>query len=395
MKLLHIITALNVGGAETMLAKLLEHPVIGRHPLQQQVLSLVTPGPMAARLEVAGVRVRSLGMREGIPSVSAPAQLARVVRSVRPDLIVGWMHHGQLAATIAARSLRPRPPVIWNVRHSLSDLRHEKMLSRAVLRLCASLSRGPAAIVYNSSNARTQYERFGYHADRGRIVANGFECDRYRPCADARAALMRTFDIAGEPVIVGMVARAHPMKDVETLIEAVRRVRRRGIDLHLLIAGKGMDGSAGPRSLVADALPPDRVTVAGHRTDVPAWLAGLDILAVPSAWGEGFPNVLGEAMASGVPCVATDVGDSRWIIGNTGSVVQPRDPEAMAEALAMLAGLGPDGRKQLGEKARARVIDKFSMPEIAARYAVLYDDVLDLHDHVNRRIAGADAGVLA
>jgi glycosyltransferase involved in cell wall biosynthesis len=123
-------------------------------------------------------------------------------------------------------------------------------------------------------------------------------------------------------------------------------------------------------------LPSDRLTLLGHRTDMAALLPGLDVLALPSAWGEGFPNIVGEAMASGVPCVATDVGDSGWIIGDTGFTVPPRDPGAMAQALLSLARMGADARASLGAAARARIEKHFPLSRVAADYADVCRDVM-------------------
>jgi glycosyltransferase involved in cell wall biosynthesis len=187
-------------------------------------------------------------------------------------------------------------------------------------------------------------------------------------------------------VLVGMIARLHPMKDPGTLIEAVRLARGRGADIHLLLVGHGMDRLPSPLACRAAALPADRLTLLGQRDDMPRLMPGLDILVLPSAWGEGFPNTLAEAMACGVPCVTTDVGDSGRVVGETGKVVPPRDPEAIAAALIELIGAGQSGRRALGEKARRRVLDKFALDRVGARFARLYGDVL------RRRVAWPPEG---
>ena len=376
MKILHAITGLSVGGAENMLAKLIENAEENDALLEPVVLSLMTPGRMTDRIRTTNTPIFSLDMREGQPSPLAIPRLYRTMRSIRPDLIHGWMHHGNLAATVGSWMLPERPPVIWNIRHSLVDIQNEKPLTKLVLRTTVSLSSNPAAIIYNSHTAALQYEQFGYPMHKRVVIPNGFDCNRYQPRPDARAELCRLFGIDGKAIIIGMVARMHPMKDPENLVEAVRRARLRGQDLHLLIVGKDADTPKPSLARAIAALPPDRVTLAGVRDDVADWLSGLDILALPSAWGEAFPNVIGEAMACGVPCVATDVGDCRWIIQSHGRVVPPRDPEAFAEALAWLARMEPDQRRQIGESARARVIANFSIHEIVRAYDALYDRIL-------------------
>jgi glycosyltransferase involved in cell wall biosynthesis len=370
---LHTITRLHTGGAETMLAKLIEADL----DLRPVVLSLLQPGVVAGRIRSQNVSVRSLGMREGVPSLVAFAQLIREARRVRPDLVQGWMHHGNLAATCASWAAPHRPPVVWNIRHSLVALAHQKPLTRAVLRLGAGLSRTTAAVVYNAKVSAHQYETFGFDPGRTVVIPNGFDCEHFRPRPEARSLLSQKFGIDERVQTIGMVARYHPMKDVDNLVEAARRVRASGLDAHLLVVGRGFDQAPPEVETTARAaLPPDRLTLAGESHDVARWLSGLDVFVLPSAWGEGFPNILGEATACGVPCVATDVGDSAWIIGPCGSVVPPRDPEALARALARMLELDPEQRRQLGQAARARTIELFSLHRVAQQYEALYERVL-------------------
>jgi glycosyltransferase involved in cell wall biosynthesis len=174
-----------------------------------------------------------------------------------------------------------------------------------------------------------------------------------------------------------MIARNHPMKDPGNLLRAVTLLQARsGVTLHVVIAGDGLDQMHPELGALVGALGlGSRVSLLGERNDVPALLAGVDIVALPSAWGEGFPNILGEAMASGVPCVATDVGDCTWVVGPHGLVVPPRQSEALADALARLIDLGPDARRQLGLAARARIIQHFSIQEVARQYVALHLEV--------------------
>lgn len=377
---LHIITGLNTGGAETMLAKLVGHPASRRHGLRHEVLSLLTPGPIAERIRAANVPVHTLRMHRSLPGAMSMARLASVVRAVRPAILQGWMHHGNLAASIGAwlhSGLQPggrtgRPVVAWNVRHSLADIDVEPRFTRAILRLQARTSRHPAAIIYNSRVAAAQYAAIGFDAGRAMVIPNGFDCTAFAPDAGARGRLRTIFGIRGSAAVVGMVARNHPMKSVENLVGAVAAARKAGHDLHLLLVGKGMDIKSPALVAALALLPTDRQTVSGERSDVARWLPGVDIVALPSSWGEAFPNILGEAMACGVPCVTTDVGDSGWVVGSTGLVVPPGDIAALARAIGRLDRLGADGRRVLGRAARARVAGEFSIESSAQSYAGLY-----------------------
>lgn len=372
---LHVITGLERGGAELMLARL----ACAMRPrgFSSEVVSLMQSGPVATTLLDAGVQVHSLGLRPGQASPFAAIRLSRLAREMRPDIIHGWMYHGNLAATWAAWSLSGAP-IIWNVRHSLHDLELEPPFTKFLIRMGARLSRGPAAIVYNSKTSAKQHEKLGYSAPSTVVIPNGFDCDRFRPRQEARERLRLELAVPPSATLIGMVARDHPMKDVGNLLKAIPILQQQGVDVRLAVVGRGhtaVDSDAA--KLIGDLGVGETVRLLGEREDVHEILPAFDILALPSAWGEGFPNVLGEAMASGVPCVATDVGDSRWVVGEHGLVVKPRDAAAFAEALRELVELGPDGRQRLGEAGRARVVSEFALASVANRYADLSVDLMD------------------
>lgn len=370
LSMLHVITGVTMGGAEMMLFRLLARG--DRDRFAPTVLSLLATGAVGARIAATGVPVLSLGMLQERPLSPAMLRLVPIARSLRPALIQGWMYHGNLAASACAL-LSGRPAVLWNVRHSIHDIGHENRLTRAFIRLGAALSSSTRAIVYNSRLSATQHEALGYDADRTVVIPNGFDCRLFRPRPEMRQRLRHEMGIEPGRVVIGMVARYHPQKDPFSLIRATALLAERGVDAHVLIIGTDFDaGNAPVVRAIAEAGVGGRMTLLGERHDIPDLVAGLDIATLSSAWGEGFPNVLGEAMACGVPCVATDIGDSAWIVGRTGIVVPPRDPEALADALARLVALGHEGRRELGAAARARVLEHFEVDEIVGRYEALY-----------------------
>jgi glycosyltransferase involved in cell wall biosynthesis len=246
--------------------------------------------------------------------------------------------------------------------------------------LSARLSGLPEAIIYNSRISAAQHARLGFDASRAVVIPNGFDGAQFRPRPDAKARLHQDLGIDPARTVIGVVARDHPMKDPGNLVRAVASLAARGHAVHLVIVGSGLDETN--RELVAlvrDCGLDARVSLLGERTDIPALVAGFDIAALSSAWGEGFPNVLGEAMASGVPCVATDVGDCGWVLGEHGSTVPPRQSEAMANALARLIALGTEGRRELGLAGRARVLQHFSIQEVVRLYEALHLSVSAAH----------------
>lgn len=373
MKVLHVITGLNVGGAENMLAKLIEQGG-GDDP---QVLSLLPPGPIAERIRKQGVAVHSLDMRRGLAGPRAMHRLTRIVERIGPDLIHGWMYHGKLAASFARRRLSHKVPLVWNIRHSIPDLARESLQTRILLRLSARISRGPEAIIYNAHVSRAQHEAIGYASARGTVIANGFDTVRFDCDPAARDRARELFGLPAGTLRVACIARLHPMKDQARLVDAVAAARTRGCDIHLMLVGHGLaDPPAELRQLIERSLPPDRITTCGARFDVAEWLPGMDILAVPSAWGEAFPNVIGEALACGVPVVATDVGDSARIVGAHGLIVPPNDTEAMADALVAMAARSPEERAAMGRAGRERIMRDYSLEKIARQYEQVHADCL-------------------
>jgi len=376
MKVLHAITGLEVGGAENMLVRLLDAGT--REKFEPSVLSLMDPeaapyGTLAPQVTALRIPVATLKMPRRHPTLANVWGLCRSVRAADPQLIQGWMYHGNLAATVGAWSLPHRPPVIWNVRHSVHDLSLEKPLTRLIIKLSARLSRLPRAIIYNSRVSAAQHQALGFAAARAVVIPNGFDTARFKPQPDARVRLCRELGIDPARTLVGMIARNHPMKDHGNLVRAAGLLRERGCDVHLVLIGSGVDPANRELCELIGALGLEgRVSLLGERGDVPALIAGLDLVALSSAWGEGFPNVLGEAMASGVPCVATDVGDCTWVLGPHGIIVPPRQSEALAIALGRLIDLGSDARRQLGQAGRARIIQHFSIHEVVRQYEALH-----------------------
>lgn len=372
MRVAHVVPALATGGAQMMLAKLLER---GEDPTEQLVVALRPGGGLWGRVEATGARVAHLGLAAGQASPVALLRLAHLLRSWRPDLVHGWMYHGNLAAQLAAALVNWRLPVIWNIRHSLHDLAAEKPATRRVIRIGAPLSRRVGAVVYNSAISARQHRAHGYAAS-AEVIPNGFDVERFRPDARRRAKIRAELGLDETVILVGMIARDHPMKDHATLIEAIAAPTARGIGLQLVLAGEGVDASNQRLMALVHRMGIDRrVHLLGERADMPDLMAALDVAVLSSAWGEGFPNVLGEAMACAVPCVATDIGDCRTILAGHGSVVPARDPAALAAAIDGFAMLPAHRRAEVGAAARRRVVTEYSLSAIAERYGNLYQRV--------------------
>jgi glycosyltransferase involved in cell wall biosynthesis len=373
-RVVHVITGLNTGGAEMMLYKLLRALPSAR--IESSVVSMLPGGELVEPIADIGIDVHSLNMRSSIRDPGAAMRLIRLLRQLEADLVQTWMYHANLLGALINPWLG-NTPLLWNLRQSNLDPKTSKLGTRLVMRAGAGLSWvAPRCIVCCSERTRDVHRALGYRADIMTMIPNGFELDRFRPDADARSALRGELDIDDSAPLLGLVARFHPQKDLRTFFRAAARVRTERPDCRILVCGQDLnfDNPSIARWVEESGLG-DAVHLLGPRRDAPRVMAALDLLVSSSAFGEGFPNVIGEAMACGVPCAVTDVGDSGLIVGDTGLTVPPRDPSALAAAILSLLGEGRDGLARRGQAARARIGAEFALARIAARYADLYDSV--------------------
>lgn len=364
----HVITDLMTGGAEMALARLIGG--MDQRRFRSSVVSLTGKDELGADIEAMGVPVHALGMRRGRTSLPALLRLARLLRELRPALLQTWLYHADLAGTIAAW-LAGVSPVVWNLRCSDMDLAHYSPVTRWTVRALALGSRMPAAVVVNSDAGRTLHQRAGYKPRRWEVIANGFDLERFRPDREARRRLTRDLGIDEDAVLVANVARVDPMKDHAGLLEAAARVAAERREAHFLLIGAGTAALA--PAVSARGLH-GRVHLLGPRRDVERILPGVDMLCL-SSLSEGFPNALGEAMACGVPCVTTDAGDCRQIVGDTGLVVPRRDPAALAGAVLALIDRGRQARAEMGLAARARIAASYSSSATVDKYQQLYGEL--------------------
>jgi glycosyltransferase involved in cell wall biosynthesis len=369
IRIVHVINDLHVGGAEGTLFRLLSR-LDGRR-FESSVISLLTPGPLGPSIERLGIPVMSLGMRRGRASPRALLRLATIIRRRRPDLVQTWLYHSDLLGLLATR-LTGAGAVVWNLRCSDMDLSHYRRLSAWVVRACARLSSLPQAVVVNSTAGRVFHERLGYRAKRWELIPNGVDLERFRPDAVARSEVRAELGTDDGTALVGLVARYDPMKDHETFIAAAGSVAQRHQSVRFLLAGEEVTVENTELSrLIRSAGLEDRVHLLGRRDDVERVFNALDI-AVLSSVSEGFPNIVAEAMACGVPCVVTDAGDAAEIVGDTGLVVPPEAPAALADAIERMVSLGRDVRQQRGTAARERIARSYSLERMVGAYSALY-----------------------
>jgi glycosyltransferase involved in cell wall biosynthesis len=376
IKVLHIISGLDTGGAEQMLLKLLERT--DREWIQPEVISMTTEGALGRRVRGLNVPLYAIGMKRGLPNPGALLRIVRILRRSRPNLLHSWMYHANLAAAIA-KLLGDTTPIVWSIRSDLAKATFP-LITRTTIRLCALLSRAvPAGILYNSLNSRKHHTAAGYAPRSALTIPNGFDTTKFVPSPDARRLLREELLLHDDTPLIGMVSRFNPaFKDHQGFIAAASLLRRVHPSAHFLLCGRDIDSDNRLlRSWIHEAHLEDVVHLLGERTDIPRINAALDIATLASHQ-EAFPNVVGEAMSCGTPIVATDVGDCRSIIGDAGLVTAPGDPPALADAWSFLLSKGHEYRVRLGALGRARIEALYSIDHVARLYQNAYRTLLGL-----------------
>jgi glycosyltransferase involved in cell wall biosynthesis len=367
----YVITGLATGGAELMLLKLLRS--LDRQRFVPHVVSLTTKGDVGPQIAALGIPVFSLQMRNAWTAFVALVRLWRLLRNLKPQLLHTWMYHADLLGGVAGR-LAGVPRVIWGIRHTDLSPGANKRSTLAVATLCARLSHWvPDIITVNSGAARAVHVRHGYQASKMVLIPNGFELSQFAPDTSHRDAVRAELGISSDTPLVGVIGRFHAQKNQLGFLDAMAMLHRHRPDVHVLLAGAGVDaGNAHLESRVRERGLERVVHMLGQRRDVPRLLAALDMLALPSV-GEAFPNVVGEAMSCEVPCAVVDVGDAAMIVGDTGRVVPPGDMAGLAQAMHDLLAMTGEERANLGRLARQRVASRFDIGAVTRQYEAQYD----------------------
>ena len=356
-KVMHVITSLETGGAERMLERL----ILARRerPVSFHVVSLLSGGAVAGRLCAAGIPVMSLGMRRGLPDPGALFRLAHLIRREKPDVVQSWLYHADILATLALgwSGRRRRTKLLWSVRcSSMSGAERSfapKWARAACIRLCGYAD----AVIANSQAGREFHEALGYRPRRFLVIDNGIDTDQFCPDAAARASVRAELGIAEGTALIAMVARLDPVKDYDTFLRALEFMP----EVSALAIGGGTETLPARPGLYR----------LGERRDIARLLSACDVV-VSTSLSEGFPNSVLEAMAAGVPVVATDAGDSRRILGDTGIIVPPLDPAAVAVAVRRLLGESPEARQLRKTRARGRAVENFGINRMVEAYDALY-----------------------
>lgn len=375
-KILHIITGLNTGGAEAMLYKLLsDQNQVKNYSI---VISLTDKGTFGSRIEQLNIPVYTLHLKLSILLPFKIYQFIKLVKEIKPSLMQGWLTHGNLA-TVLLHIFLKKTPILWNIRHSVLSEQDSKKMTLIGINLLANLSHLPEKIIYNSHASAFAHETIGFKKSKTLVISNGFETSLFSlHLVGVERTICKTLDIDNNVILIGMIARFHPMKDHKNFLQACALLLEKYSDVHFILFGKNVsrENKVLSNLLIEQNLENSlNIHLMEENQEIHKILPQLDIVT-SSSFSEGFPNVIGEAMSCAVPCVVTDVGDSAFIVGSTGKVVPPKNPQVLCNAWTEMIEMGKEARYELGKLARQRIQKHFSIDAIANQYQELYQSLI-------------------
>ena len=367
MKIVHVINGLANGGAEGVLYRLCKHD----NRCQHIIISMMDEGKYGPLLKDMGIEVYCLNMPQGCLSISGLWQLFKLICNNKPDVVQTWMYHADLIGGVVAK-LADVNHIFWNVRHTNLEPGKSKRSTIWVAKVCAVISGWvPRKIVYCAHKAKAVHEAMGYKKGKAEIIANGFDLAQLSIDIAAKATFRSELGLNDDVSLIGMVGHYHPMKDHVNLIKALCLVKKENYNFKLVLIGRDLNTKNQTLlNLIRDNRLTENVILLGNRNDIPTVMNGLD-LHILSSSSEAFPNVVAEAMACGTPCVVTDVGDAALIVGESGCIVPPKEPQSLANSIMQALQ-----EKQINQQAwllrkeacRNRIVDNFSMEKMIEGY---------------------------
>ncbi|MEG4320539.1 MULTISPECIES: glycosyltransferase [unclassified Microcoleus] len=349
-----LIRDLNYGGAQRQLVTLVKG--LNKQSFDVIVLCFYRGGPLEKELKDNEIPLICLEKRERWDIFGFFWRLFQHLKHIQPDVLHGYLGESNVL-TIFLKPLFPSTKMIWGIRGSNTDPDLYGWLGRVLSQLESLLSPFADSIIVNSHAGKTYYLTHGFPSDKMVVIPNGLDTKRFQPDSEARAKVRAEWKISENTILIGLVGRLNPMKDHPNFLKAAALICKQRQDVHFVCVGTGLENYAQELYELTSKLGiNERVIWAGARPDMPAVHNALDIATSASAYGEGFANVIGEAMACGVPCVVTDVGDSKWIVGDAGVVVAPSNAQALFAGWLEILQMN---REKLSIMARTRIKENF------------------------------------
>ena len=368
MKIVHIITSLNDGGAEHTLYKICKYDKNNEH----LVISLKGPGKYYSLLKKIGVNVYYLNIK--FYSINKFFSLVSLIRFLKPNIVQTWLIHADFLGGIAAK-LAGIKNIIWNIRYTKIKFGKSKHTSVMIIKILSYLSFSiPSSIVVVSKIAKKIYQMEGYDKKKFIYIPNGYDISLLKSDKIKRKTFRNKIKIKKNTILIGNVARYDPKKDHANLLKALSILKLTNSNFLCILVGARMNkNNIELNSLIKKLNLSDKVKLLGQNKNIPEIMNGIDIYVQSSSYGEGFPNVVAEAMSCGTPCIVTDVGDASYIVDKIGWVVPPNDEIRLSKIIDRIANqIGTNKWKKRSKDARLRIKQNFNIKKMIGSYNKLW-----------------------
>ena len=351
--MVHVITNFaGVGGAEMMLARLIQYT---EDQYQHVIISLMkTSEVYQTTLERCQAHY-ALGWN-GLNTLGTIKKLRNLLKELQPKTVQCWMYHANALTSLSVIGLAQKPNVVWGIHHSLASPKDESISTKIALGLSKFLSKQPDAIIYCAHSSKQQHSDFGFANANQYVIANGVFLDKFQPNMQLH-----------QPTVIGFAGRYHTAKGYPYLFETMGLLKNQNIIFKIAGGGASLDNPEVKALFEQYQLDSNKVQLLDQISDMPAFYQSIDAFLMTSIT-EGFPNVLVEAMASGLPCISTDVGDAKYIVQDLGSIVPPRNAQALADAILVYAEKSEAEKQALKQATRERVEQNFSIATVSRQY---------------------------
>ena len=374
MRILHIITSLDAGGAQWVLINILEQ--LKAKGVDQCLISMKPNGELAQQVIDLGISLHEISFSPGT-FIEATSRVNEIIASFQPQVIQSWMYHGDFL-TIFLRN-PDHIPIIWGVHHSYEHFKRNrlKFFTKIIARINAACSHIiPNQIICCSRSAMKSHARIGYAASKMIHIPNGIAAERFIPDPQARNIFRQELGLDPQTCLIGYIARYHPQKDHALFFLSADLFLAKNKDVHFVLVGEQVvTDNPEIKKWMSLSKTPENFHFLGKRTDLPMITAALDLATLTSSGDEAFPLTIIEAMACEIPCVATDVGDVRLMLGPGGAIVPPHNPAALAATWQQMLDKDPAERAAIGKDLRLRVLEHFTNQAMAEHYLDQYKQV--------------------
>ena len=371
--IVHVITGLKTGGAERMLSKLVCYPSSRKY--KHYVVSLTGRGSQSKIMEEFDIPIFHLNMNKNFLNfVKNLFKIFMIITSTKPNVLMGWMYHSNIIIYIMKFFLDKKISYIWNIRHTPVNLNDERFITNILIRFKRYISKKVDVIIYNSNKSQEYHEKLGYYKNNSTVIPNGFDVKKFVISSSINLLKRKSLKIEKSTFVFGHVARYHPMKNHKMFIEVAKIITSKIQNVVFLMAGSNIDNeNVALVNLIKKHKLDKHIILLGEISDLYNFYPTLDIFCLTSSWGESFPNVLGEAMSCGVPCVTTDIGDTSLIVGNQGKCVKPNDKDLFAKACLEIINIKNNTHLRLNRNVRKHIVENFKLEKIINKYHKVYE----------------------